>query len=193
MSSFCYINPKNSLARDKKTHEAIDKIVCKISEIPRHTDYKLDLELLTMICVMVEHLIDNKDKKIKINKKDIVFEVYKKLFGNIRPEDLVVIDKNIQYLFENQKIKKKNIFSVVSSSICDWIYRKVLWIYNYIISQIESAILESLIKVFNIRKNIALALNIVLNLNKDAIIQYSISQLGIYKYVLFGIYFLLLA
>lgn len=126
MSSFCYINPKNSLARDKKTHEAIDKIVCKISEIPRHTDYKLDLELLTMICVMVEHIIDNKDKKNKIDKKDIVFNVYKKLFGNLKPEDLVVIDKNIQYLFENQKIKKKNIFSVVSSSICDWVYRKVL-------------------------------------------------------------------
>lgn len=126
MSSFCYINPKNSLARDKKTHEAIDKIVNKITEIPRHTDYKLDLELLTMVCIMAEHLIDNKDKKIKINKKDIVFDVYKKLFGNLKPEDLVVIDKNIQYLFENGKIKKKNFFSVVSSSVCDWIYRKVL-------------------------------------------------------------------
>lgn len=126
MSSFCYINPKNSLARDKKTHEAINKIVCKISDIPRHTEYKLDLELLTMICVMTEHLIDNKDKKIKIDKKNVVFDVYKQLFGNLKAEDLIVIDKNIQYLFENGKIKKKSIFSVVSSSVCDWIYRKVL-------------------------------------------------------------------
>lgn len=65
--------------------------------------------------------------------------------------------------------------------------------YDYIISQIQSAILDSIIKAFNIKKNIALALNIVINLNKSSIIQYSILQLGIYRYVLFGIYFLLLA
>lgn len=126
MSSFCYINPLNGLARDKKIYEAVDKIVMKVTEIPRHTDYKMDLEMLTMICVMVEHLIDNKDKKIKINKKDIVFDVYKRVFGNLKPEDLTIIDKNIQYLFENKRIKKKSILTVVSSSVCDWFYRKVL-------------------------------------------------------------------
>lgn len=125
-SSFCYINPKNSLARDKRTHEAIDKICEKITSIPRHADYKLDMELLTMVCVMVEHLIDNKDAKIKISKKDVVFDAYKKVFGNIKAEDLVVIDRNIQYLFENGKIKKKGIVHVISSSICDWIARKIL-------------------------------------------------------------------
>lgn len=126
MSSFCYINPLNGLARDKKIYEAVDKIVIKVTEIPRHTEYKMDLEMLTMICVMVEHLIDNKDKKIKINKKDIVFDVYKRVFGNLKPEDLTIIDKNIQYLFENKRIKKKSILTVVSSSVCDWFYRKVL-------------------------------------------------------------------
>ena len=126
MSSFCYINPLNGLARDKKIYEAVDKIVIKVTEIPRHTEYKMDLEMLTMICVMIEHLIDNKDKKIKINKKDIVFDVYKRVFGNLKPEDLTIIDKNIQYLFENKRIKKKSILTVVSSSVCDWFYRKVL-------------------------------------------------------------------
>ena len=125
-SSFCYINPKNSLARDKRTHEAIEKICAKITEIPHHADYKLDMEMLTMVCVMVEHLIDNKDVKIKISKKDVVFDAYKRVFGNIRSEDLVVIERNIQYLHENGKIKKKGLFHVVSTSICDWIARKVL-------------------------------------------------------------------
>lgn len=125
-SSLCYINPKNSLARDKKVNEAVDKIVCKVSDIPNHIEYKLDMELLTMVCVMVEHLIDNTDAKVKIDKKDIVFQAYKKLFGNIRPEDLTAIDRNIQYLFENGKIVKKSIFKVVSSSICEWFARKIL-------------------------------------------------------------------
>jgi hypothetical protein len=84
------------------------------------------MELLTMVCVMVEHLIDNKDAKIKISKKDVVFDAYKKVFGNIKAEDLVVIDRNIQYLHENGKIKKKGIIRVISSSICDWVARKIL-------------------------------------------------------------------
>jgi len=124
--SFCYINPKNSLARDKRTHEAIDKICEKITEIPKHQEYKLDMELLTMVCVMVEHLVDNKDAKIKVSKKDVVFDAYKRVFGNIKAEDLVVIDRNIQYLHENGKIKKKGLFNVVYASICDWITRKIL-------------------------------------------------------------------
>lgn len=126
MSSFCYINPLNGLKRDKKIYEAVDKIVMKITEIPRLSEYKMDLELLTMICTLIEHIINNKDKKVKINKKDIVFDVYKKTFGNLKAEDLTIIDKNIQYLFENGKIQKKSILSVISSSVYDWFYRKVL-------------------------------------------------------------------
>lgn len=126
MSSLCYVNPKNSLARSAKFSKTVDKIVCKATEVPDHIKYKLDLEFLTMICVMVEHLIDNKKEIVKVDKKDVVFTVYGKLFGALTPNDLQVINSNIQYLFENGKIKQKGIIKVVSSSIWDWIKRKIL-------------------------------------------------------------------
>ena len=126
MSSLCYVNPKNSLARSAKFSKTVDKIVCKATEVPDHIKYKLDLEFLTMICVMVEHLIDNKKEIVKVDKKDVVFTVYGKLFGTLTPPDMLVIDSNIQYLFENGKIKQKGIFKVVTSSIWDWIKRKIL-------------------------------------------------------------------
>lgn len=126
MSSLCYVNPKNSLARSAKFSKTVDKIVCKACEVPDHTKFKLDLEFLTMICVMVEHLIDNKKEVVKVDKKDVVFTVYGKLFGTLLPSDMQVIDSNIQYLFENGKIKQKGIIKVVSSSIWDWIKRKIL-------------------------------------------------------------------
>ena len=126
MSSLCYVNPKNSLARDARISSAIDKVVIKICEVPNHVQYKLDMELLTMVCIVVEHLIDNSKEKVKINKKDIVFEAYKKAFGNIRPEDLVTLDRNIQYLFENGKIVKKTLFKVICASCADWFNRKIL-------------------------------------------------------------------
>lgn len=126
MSSLCYVNPKNSLARSAKFSKTVDKIVCKASEVPDHTKYKLDLEFLTMVCVMVEHLIDNKKEVVKVDKKDVIFTVYGKLFGTLTPPDLLVIESNIQYLFENGKIKQKGIFKVITSSIWDWIKRKIL-------------------------------------------------------------------
>lgn len=126
MSSLCYVNPKNSLARDARINDAIVKVACKITDIPNHPNYKLDMELLTMVCIMVEHLIDNSKEKVKINKKDVVFEAYKKAFGSIRPEDIQVIDRNIQYLFENDKIVKKGLWKIVKSSCVDWITRKIL-------------------------------------------------------------------
>lgn len=126
MSSLCYVNPKNSLARSTHFSQTVDKIVCKASEVPNHVKYKLDLEFLTMICVMVEHLIDNKKAVVKVDKKDVVFTVYGKLFGTLTPADLQVIESNIQYLYENGKIKQKGFFKVVTSSIWDWIKRKIL-------------------------------------------------------------------
>jgi len=126
MSSLCYVNPKNSLARSAKFSKTVDKIVCKASEVPDHIKYKLDLEFLTMVCVMVEHLIDNKKEAVKIDKKDVVFTVYGKLFGTLTPPDMQVIESNIQYLFENGKIKQKGFFKVITSSIWDWIERKIM-------------------------------------------------------------------
>ena len=126
MSSLCYVNPKNSLARSAKFSKTVDKIVCKAAEVPNHVKYKLDLEFLTMVCVMVEHLIDNKKEVVKVDKKDVVFCVYGKLFGTLTPTDVQVIESNIQYLFENGKIKQKGIFKVITSSIWDWIKRKIL-------------------------------------------------------------------
>ncbi|MFZ9146383.1 MAG: hypothetical protein ACO21H_03940 [Sediminibacterium sp.] len=114
------------MARSAKFSKTVDKIVCKAGEVPNHIKYKLDLEFLTMVCVMVEHLIDNKKEVVKVDKKDVVFCVYGKLFGTLTPTDVQVIESNIQYLFENGKIKQKGIFKVITSSIWDWIKRKIL-------------------------------------------------------------------
>lgn len=126
MSSLCYVNPKHSLARSAKISHAIDKIVCKAADIPDHIKYKMDLEFLTMICIMVEHLIDNQKQSVKVDKRDIVFVVYGKLFGTLTPPDLKMIESNIQYLHENGKIQKKGLVKVITSSICDWFKRKIL-------------------------------------------------------------------
>ena len=77
---------------------------------------------------MTEHLINNQKKQLneKIDKKNLVIEAYKQLFHNVTPQDLTNLSDNIEYLYNNNKIKKVKITDVVSKSCIDWIKRKIL-------------------------------------------------------------------
>lgn len=125
-SSFVYIQPKNSLAKDTETHKLVSTIVEKISEIPKYHEHKHDLELLKMVCLIIEHAIDNTGKKVKTDKKDIAFQVYTKLWTNLAPNDISTIDANIKFLIENNFIVKKSRWSIFKHSVCDWVNRKIL-------------------------------------------------------------------
>lgn len=123
--SFSYINPTNRLKRDIKTTLLIKEILERVSNIPNHTNLRHDTELLKFICSIVENEIDNSKAKKKIDKKDIVFEVYKGLFGKTGPEDLLEIEKNIEYLLENKQIVKIGKVKKCFSICIDWIKRKL--------------------------------------------------------------------
>jgi len=125
-SNFCYVMPKNGLAKDAKINTIVAKIIQKVADIPNHNEYRGNMELLKMICIMVEHAIDNKEEKIKIDKKDVVFQVYTRLWNGMKPDEIKNIENNIQFLWENGQIKKKGLWSVVKHSVCDWVSRKIL-------------------------------------------------------------------
>ena len=118
--------PKNGLAKDAKINSLVSKIIQKVAEIPNHNEYKNNMELLKMVCVMVEHAINNKTEKIKIDKKDIVFQVWTRLFNALQPKELVDLGNNIEYLWQNGQIKKKKLWSIVKHSVSDWFQRKIL-------------------------------------------------------------------
>jgi hypothetical protein len=53
-------------------------------------------------------------------------QIYAKVFGALNGDILEGIEANIQYLWENDMIKKKKIWSIVKHSVMDWINRKIL-------------------------------------------------------------------
>lgn len=122
---FSYINPQNRLKRDIKTTLLIKEILERVSDIPNHTNLRHDTELLKFICSIVENEINNSKAKKKIDKKNIVFEVYKGLFGKVGPEELVEVEKNIEYLLENGQILKIGKVKKWFSICYDWIKRKL--------------------------------------------------------------------
>ena len=127
-SNFCFINPKNSLAKDVRIQRLVGQIVEKASDIPNHPDYRNNMEYLKMVCLMVENAgIDNKKNKgVKIDKKDIVFQVWQRLFSGLKPEHLKDLEANIQYLWENGQIYKKSFWNICKHSVWNWFERKIL-------------------------------------------------------------------
>ena len=63
------------------------------------------MELLKMVCTIIEHEIDNKKGKIKIDKKDIVMQVYTRMYNGLSPQALKDLGANIEDLWENGQIK----------------------------------------------------------------------------------------
>ena len=124
-SAFCYVNPKHSLAADVKTNRLVNQIIEKVSDIPNYTEYKHNMELLKMVCSILEQEVDNKKNKIKIDKKDIVFRVWNRLFDAMKPADIKDLEANIKYLWENGQIKKKGFLKVAYASVCDWFRRRI--------------------------------------------------------------------
>ena len=54
------------------------------------------------------------------------FKIYNEVFGALNGDILKGIEANIQYLWENNMIKKKKVWSIVKHSVMDWINRKIL-------------------------------------------------------------------
>jgi hypothetical protein len=84
------------------------------------------MELLKMVCSILEQEVDNKKNKIKIDKKDIVFRVWNRLFDSMKPSDIKDLEANIQYLWENGQIKRKAFLKVCVACVCDWVRRRIL-------------------------------------------------------------------
>lgn len=119
-----YIQPKNGLNRTLHKAEIVEKIIKRVQALPDFRSYKDDLETLLFVCLLVEHLVINKKNKEKMDKKDIVLTAYEKIYGNNNVnKDL--LSKNIEFLFENKRIKKVSISSMICGTLSEWFLRKI--------------------------------------------------------------------
>ena len=69
-----------------------------------------------------------KSSKIRLfhfDKKDLVIEVYEKCFGanNVNKD---TISKNVQFLYDNKRIKRISLIKIICGSFADWFERKIM-------------------------------------------------------------------
>ena len=130
MSSFSFIKPQNGLWKDAKIAKVHSRILERVTNLPHEIrENKHNMELVSLVCNMIENSgIHNCDKtdKLKIDKKALLIQIYKSLYGNLTPQDIETLQKNIEFLHDNGHIIKLASWKLCAYGVVEWIKRKVL-------------------------------------------------------------------
>jgi DNA phosphorothioation-dependent restriction protein DptG len=124
-----YVQVKNSLKNKKAVDDIVNIIINKIkADLTVDGNLKNSMELLHLVVTLIENLIDNKNKsdKKKVNKLNVLHDIYNKLFGNLNQQDLNIINQNIEYLLDNKLIKKYSFLKRIYKNFKYWLQKKGL-------------------------------------------------------------------
>jgi hypothetical protein len=109
-----------NLALEIKRNEIKDKVIKRLDELKLlDTKYKMNNDILLLICNLVEHLI--KDKKI--NKKEFVLDIFQHIF-NIDETEKQIVSSNIEFLHSSRAIRRLSRFYLFCCSAYEYLFKK---------------------------------------------------------------------
>lgn len=130
MSSFSFMKPANGLWKDAKVAKIQQRVLERLTDLPVEVrSNKHNMEFLSLVCNLIENAgINNREKgeKLKIDKKQLLIQIYSSLFGNLNPADCDLLSKNIEFLHDNAHIVKHPSWKMFLYCVGDWLKRKVL-------------------------------------------------------------------
>ena len=106
-----------------KFGEIQNKIQNKLTQIPNYLELKNDLEIILYICNVIENEI-KQNKAKSIDKKQLVLDILQKIF-KYTPDEILNINKHIDFMFLNELIKKVSDYEKTSTSALSWLYRRL--------------------------------------------------------------------
>jgi hypothetical protein len=119
-----FLSYKNSLKLHVLYYETLDAVSDIVKKIPRFELLEYDNELLLVICRLVEIKVSSK-KVYKIDKKQLVVDIYANIFGKTNFDVKKKLRSDIQFLYDNKTIKGSNTFKKVAFYTIDYIKRRV--------------------------------------------------------------------
>jgi hypothetical protein len=121
--SLDYLEFKHNL-KELITNEDIKKlVVSKISQIPNYESLKLDVELTLFLCNLCENIVA--DRSIKnFDKKAFVMSLAKELFADLSEDEIALYEGQIQFLWNNNRIKRVSLFRIWSYYLCNFFSTK---------------------------------------------------------------------
>mgnify|MGYP003651813731 CR=1 FL=1 len=110
------LKPKHSLKKSQLSNDLLVVLRQKVAEYPVSYQLKSCQEFILFCCKLIENLVQKKDK---IDKKELLKDVFKQLF-NLQPPELLVLDATIEFLWSNSLICK----IPLSKKSINWIKKK---------------------------------------------------------------------
>lgn len=116
-----FVPIKNSIYRDVRLTEVISKVVERLNELHLiERKYVGDGEFILFLMNLVENIVEKKDK---IDKKKLVLDIFRNHFS-ASPAEIELIDKMIEFLHTNNKIKKVSYYRMFKAGLAEWFLKK---------------------------------------------------------------------
>lgn len=115
---------KHSLCVHNKYETIKHALINHIRTIPGYELLYNDPEMVLWVCNVVENSAEPVDKK-KPDKKELVMTIMTLCF-NLQKDKQEAVEKTIEFLWSNKKIKKMSIVKKAGNYIYDWLQRKIL-------------------------------------------------------------------
>ena len=110
------LKPKNNLKKLQLANDLLLVLRAKVAEYPATHQLKSCQEFILFCCKLIENLVQKKDK---IDKKELLKDVFKQLF-NLQPPEILVLDATVEFLWSNSLICK----IPLSKKSINWIKKK---------------------------------------------------------------------
>ena len=81
---------KNSLKNHYSSHGLIELIVKQVKDIPEYVKLKQDIELILIVCRMIEGITF--DSKVKVDKLETIIAIYKELFDKTTDDHIMLVN-----------------------------------------------------------------------------------------------------
>jgi len=108
-----------NLSLEIKQNEIKTKIIARLTELKLNdAKYKLSQDVLLLVANLLEHLV--KDKKI--NKKQLLLDIFVIVF-NIQAPDRLQIENQLEFLHSNKAIKKLSRFYLFCCSAYELLFK----------------------------------------------------------------------
>ena len=114
---------KNTLKNHYSINALIELIVKQVKDIPDFEKLKQDIELILLVCSMIETI--STDSDIKIDKLEAIVGIYKQLFEMTTDDQLMLINI-VNFLHQNKSfVYKKGVLFVVGKAV-SWLTRQAV-------------------------------------------------------------------
>jgi hypothetical protein len=123
-SALNMIDLKHNLKTLSLENEITTNITSKLGEIPNLQTLKLDPELILLVCNCIENEVAQHGLK-KVNKKELAFKIMRHMF-EMSEVDTANVSNTIEFLWQNNQIKKINSARIALGVVGDWFARKFL-------------------------------------------------------------------